>query len=84
MRGGSLFLVITLGGASLITRDPWFVMIKPAIGYAAIGLVMLKRGWQTDYIPQISRDLVPEGHFIFCGYAWAALMLACAIANLIF
>lgn len=83
MQGASLFLVITLGGASLITRDPRFVMIKPSIGYAAIGFVMLKRGWQTDYIPQVARDRVPEGRFIFWGYAWAVLMLSCAVANLI-
>jgi len=83
MQGASLFLVIALGGASLITRDPRFVMIKPSIGYAAIGVVMLRPGWQTPYIPQIARDLVPEGRFVFWGYAWAALMLSCAVANLV-
>lgn len=83
MQGASLFLVITLGGASLITRDPRFVMIKPSIGYAAIGIVMLKRGWQTNYIPQIARDLIPESRFVFWGYAWSALMLFSAVGNLV-
>ena len=83
MQIASLFLVITLGGASLITRDPWFVMIKPSIGYAAIGIVMLKRGWQAAYVPQIARDLVPESRFVFWGYAWSALMLFSAAGNLV-
>ena len=83
MQAASLFLVITLGGASLITHDPRFVMIKPSIGYAAIGIVMLKRGWQAAYVPQIARDLIPESRFVFWGYAWSGLMLFSAVGNLV-
>lgn len=82
MQIASLFLVVTLGGASLITHDPRFVMIKPSIGYAAIGIVMLKRGWQAAYIPAIALDLVPERRFVFWGYAWSALMFVSAVGNL--
>lgn len=82
MQGASLFLVVTLGGASLLLNDPRFVMIKPSIGYAAIGVVMLKRGWQAAYVPPIALELVPERRFVLWGYVWAALMLFSAVGNL--
>src|SRR3954471_9478384 len=44
MTWASLALVIVLGGMTLLTHDPRFVLAKPAIGHVAIGLIMLKRG----------------------------------------
>lgn len=82
MQAASLFLVITLGGASLITHDPRFVMIKPSIGYLAIGIVMLKRGWMAAYAPPIALELVPRERFVVWGYVWAGLMLFSAVGNL--
>src|SRR5205814_2000184 len=41
MSWASLALVIVLGGATLLTHDPRFVLAKPAIGHVAIGLIML-------------------------------------------
>ena len=83
MQAASLFLVITLGGASLITHDPRFVMIKPSIGYLAIGIVMLKRGWMAAYVPPIALEYVPEKRFVVWGYVWAGLMLLSAVGNLV-
>ena len=37
MTWASLGLVIVLGGATLLTHDPRFVLAKPAIGHVAIG-----------------------------------------------
>ena len=37
MTWASLGLVIVLGGATLLTHDPRFVLAKPAIGHFAIG-----------------------------------------------
>lgn len=82
MQAASLFLVITLGGASLITHDPRFVMIKPSIGYVAIGIVMLKRGWMANYVPPIALEYVPAKRFVMWGYVWAGLMLVSAVGNL--
>lgn len=82
MQGASLFLVVALGGASLLTHDPRFVMFKPSIGYGAICLVMLKPGWQAAYAPPIALDLVPEQRFVAWGYAWAALMGLSALGNI--
>jgi intracellular septation protein len=73
MTWASLGLVIVLGGATLLTHDPRFVLAKPAIGHAAIGLIMLKRGWMLRYMPPIVTETIPE-YVTVAGYAWAALM----------
>ena len=75
MTWASLGLVIVLGGMTLLTHDPRFVLAKPAIGHVAIGLIMLKRGWMLRYMPQIAVDTIPE-YITVAGYAWAALMFA--------
>lgn len=73
MTWASFALVIVLGGATLLTKDPRFVLVKPAIGHFAIGAIMLRRGWMLRYSPPIIRDNVPE-LAIKSGYVWAALM----------
>jgi intracellular septation protein len=77
MTWASLGLVIVLGGATLLTHDPRFVLAKPAIGHIAIGLIMLKRGWMLRYMPPIVTDNIPE-YVTFAGYAWAVLMFVLA------
>jgi intracellular septation protein A len=80
MTWASLGLVIVLGGATLLTNDPRFVLAKPAIGHFAIGTIMLKRGWLLRYLPPIVTETIPE-YVTFAGYAWAALMfvLGCGV-----
>jgi intracellular septation protein len=75
MTYASLALVIVLGGATLLTRDPRFVLAKPAIAHFAIGTIMLKRGWMLRYMPPIVAETIPE-YVTTAGYAWAALMFA--------
>jgi intracellular septation protein len=75
MTYASLALVIVLGGATLFTNDPRFVLAKPAIGHFAIGAIMLKRGWMLRYVPPIVSETIPE-YVTFAGYAWAALLFA--------
>lgn len=73
MTWASLALVIVLGSATLLTKDPRFVLIKPSIAHFAIGAIMLRRGWMLRYLPDIVRDNIP--HLVtIAGYAWAALM----------
>jgi intracellular septation protein len=73
MTWASLALVIVLGGVTLLTHDPRFVLAKPAIGHFAIGAIMLKRGWLLRYLPAIVTETIPE-YVTVAGYAWAALM----------
>jgi intracellular septation protein len=75
MTYASLALVIVLGSATLLTHDPRFVLVKPAIGHFAIGAIMLKRGWMLRYLPPIATETIPE-YVTVAGYAWAALLFA--------
>lgn len=75
MTWASLGLVIVLGGATLLTNDPRFVLIKPAIVHFAIGAIMLRKDWMLRYSPQIVQDNIPH-LATMAGYAWAILMFA--------
>jgi intracellular septation protein len=75
MTWASLALVIVLGSATILTRDPRFVLAKPSIAHFAIGAIMLRRGWMLRYMPQIAVETIPE-YITVAGYAWAALMFA--------
>lgn len=76
----SLFLVVAAGTATLLTHDPRFVLMKPSVIYAVIGVVMLKPGWLNRYLPEIAQTVVPDVA-VKVGYAWAALMFVSAAVN---
>ncbi|WP_296742349.1 septation protein IspZ [Mesorhizobium sp.] len=76
----SLFLVIASGTATSLTSDPRFVLFKPSVIYAVVGVVMLKRGWLNRYLPDIARTVVPDVAEIV-GFAWSALMFVSAAVN---
>lgn len=76
----SLFLVVAAGTATLLTNDPRFVLFKPSVIYAIVGVVMLKPGWLNRYLPAIARAIMPDVAALV-GYAWAALMFVSAIVN---
>ena len=82
MQWMSLALVIVLGTATLLTRDPRFVMIKPSIGTFAVGCVMLQRNWMARYLPAIVTDTLGSEVTAVWGYVWAAAMFSLAGANL--
>jgi intracellular septation protein A len=82
MQWASLILVIVLGSATLLTRDPRFVMLKPTIAGFSIACVMLQRGWQMRYLPPITKENASEGFLVMWGYLWSALYFAMAGANL--
>jgi intracellular septation protein len=75
MTWASLGLVIVLGGATIFTSDPRFVLAKPAIAHFAVGAVMLRRGWMLRYMPPLVAETIPE-YVTIAGFAWAALMFA--------
>ncbi|QIG93887.1 MULTISPECIES: inner membrane-spanning protein YciB [unclassified Bradyrhizobium] len=76
----SLFLVVAAGSATLLTHDPRFVLFKPSIIYAIVGVVMLKPGWLNRYLPKIAQTVVPDVA-VMVGYAWAGLMFVSAAVN---
>lgn len=76
----SLFLVIAAGTATLLTDDPRFVLFKPSVIYAMVGVAMLKPGWMIRYLPAIARAVVPDVAVVV-GYVWAGLMFVSAAVN---
>lgn len=83
LQWASLALVLVMGGATLVTQDARFFLIKPTIIYAVIGAAMLQRGWMTRYMPPIALGRVPPALVDGAGYVWAGLMFASAILNLV-
>jgi intracellular septation protein len=83
MQWMSLGLVMVLGGATMLTQSPRFLMVKPTIVHFAVAAVMLRRGWMIRYLPEIVRQNVPEATIVAAGYAWAALLAALGLTNLI-
>lgn len=77
----SLALVILSGGATLVTQDPRFIMVKPSIIYLVVGFTMLQRGWMNRYLPADALRLVPDFGIAF-GYIWSGLMFCSAVLNL--
>ena len=82
LQWASLILVLIFGAASILAHDARFLMAKPTIIYAIVGVVMLQKGWMLRYLPPVA-----EGHgkgpMTVFGYVWAGLMFVTAGANLI-
>lgn len=77
----SVSLVICSGTATLLTHDPRFVMIKPSVISAIVGIFMCKPGWMNRYLPELAMRIVPDIAVKF-GFVWSALMFSTAIINL--
>jgi intracellular septation protein A len=78
----SLVLVVLSGVATFATNDPRFVMAKPSVIAAIVGVFMLKPGWLARYIPSEVEHLIPDVTWAF-GFAWAGLMFLTAGLNLL-
>lgn len=77
----SLGLVIVMGGASLVTHDPRFLMIKPSVIYVVVGVTMLQPYWMRRYMPEVARGRIGDQPILIAGYVWAGLMLLTAGLN---
>jgi intracellular septation protein A len=66
----------------LLTRNLAFIKFKPSIIYFALGAGMLRPGWMTRYAPTEILGEMGENVLVGWGYAWAALMILIALANL--
>jgi intracellular septation protein len=79
----SLGLVVVLGGATMLTQSPRFMMVKPSIVHFAVAAVMLRRGWMIRYLPEIVRQNVAEPAIVAAGFAWSALIAALGLGNFV-
>ena len=78
----SLFLVVVFGGATLLTGNPVFAMLKPALIYAAVCFVLLTPGWMNHYAPASVRGVDLTGINRTFGFIWAMLFGGIAAAIL--
>jgi intracellular septation protein A len=83
MQWMALALVVVLGGATLVTHNPTFVVFKPTIFEGAMAAMMLRPGWAARYAPSYVGDLMPRWLTLLVGYVWAAAWFALAASNLV-
>ena len=79
----SLVLITVFGMTTIITHNPFYIMLKPTLLWISLGAVMLRRDWMAPYLPPIVTDNLDDLLIIRAGYAWATLMLVLAILNLV-
>jgi len=82
MQWTSLSLVVVMGGLTLLTHDPRFVLVKATVVYLAIGAAMLQPGWMYRYVPPVATDHLPRKLVVGFGYVWAALIVGTGGLNL--
>ena len=82
LQWASLGLVAVLGGATLFTGDPRFVMLKPTVIYLTVGAAMLQPGWMDRYLPPDAHQWLPRSLIVAGGYVWSGLMFLTAALNL--
>ena len=83
MQWMAMVLVIGLGGASILTRNPTFVVFKPTIFEGCLAAMMLRPNWLARYMPPSVSGLVPPALSLFWGYLWAVAWFALAASNLL-
>ena len=62
-------LLLALGGATILTRDPRFMMVKPSLVHFGVAAGMFRRGWMVAHITPIARQNVPAAVIVAAGYA---------------
>ena len=83
MQWMAMGLVVVLGGATMLTHNPTFVVFKPSIFEGGLAAMMLRPGWTIRYAPARARDLLPPGLMLFWGYLWSMAWFALAASNLL-
>jgi intracellular septation protein A len=79
----SLGIVLVFGTTTIVTHVPYFIMLKPSIIDAAVGVVFVTRHWMEPYLPPIVKAHVSEKTIRRASRAWAAVMFLFAFLNVI-
>lgn len=77
----SLLTTVSAGAATILTNSPAFILWKPTVIMAALGVVMLKPAWQAQYVPPVAQPHIPRSALVAWGRIWAGLMFALAAIN---
>jgi len=82
MQWMALILIIGLGGSTILTRNPAFVVLKPSLFEGGLAAMMLRPGWMVPYSPARAREAFPR-LLVAWGYVWSATFFALAASNLV-
>lgn len=84
--GIGAIVALVLGGATLVIRDPNFIMLKPTAVYALFALALLASHFIGEQ-PILQRlggkqFALPDSTWRLVNLAWVAFFVACAAINL--
>jgi intracellular septation protein A len=79
----SLGLTFALGAAAWFLGSPRFIMAKPSAVHFALAAAMRRGDWMIPYLNATALQNVPKPVIVAAGYAWAVLMAALGLTNLI-
>jgi intracellular septation protein A len=77
-------LVVVLGGATILAREPRFVMFKPTVLQVCLGLMALRPGWMARYLPTRATARMSRQLLVATGYVYSAALFAMAGVNAAF
>ena len=83
LQWSSLGLMLALGAAAWLLGSPRFMMARPSAVHLALAAAMSRGGWMIPYLNATARDNVPKSVVVAAGHAWAVLMAALGLTNLI-
>jgi intracellular septation protein A len=83
LQWSSLGLMLALGTAAWLLDSPRFMMARPSAVHLALAAAMSRGGWMIPYLNATARDNVPKPVVVAAGHAWAVLMAALGLTNLI-
>ncbi len=79
----SLGLSLALGAAAWFFGSPRFIMAKPSAVHLALAAAMCRGDWLSPQLNAAARQSVPKPVVVAASYAWAVLMAALGLTNLI-
>ena len=83
LQWSSLGLMFALGTAAWLLESARFIMARPSAVHFALAAVMCRGGWMLPHLNTAARQNVPKPVVVAAGYAWAVLMAALGLTNLI-
>ncbi len=79
----SVVIVLATGVATLITKNPQFVMLKSSLISLAVGGVMLSTNWMAPYLPAIVTENLDRRTIGWASAGWGILQILLAASNVV-
>jgi intracellular septation protein A len=83
LQWSSLAVLGALAAAAWLLQSPRFIMARPSAVHFALAALMCRGGWMMPHLNATAQQNVPKPVVVAAGYAWAVLMAALGLTNLI-